>query len=84
MTVDWQSCGCVLPACLLPEGMLLLLSSSVAEVGWLRNDLLLGRSRWTEMMMGTMGWVADGADWTEVCLCAVQAERTDLVFEVDG
>lgn len=24
------------------------------------------------------------ADWMELCLCAVQAERTDLVFEVDG
>lgn len=80
-----QSCGCVLSVCLLPEVMLLLLSSSVAEVGWLRNDLLLGRSRLTEMMMEWERWVVGRrADWTEVCLCAVQAERTDLVFEVAG
>lgn len=48
---------CVVPCCLLPEEMLLLLSSRVAEVGCLRNDLLLGRSRLTEMMMGWERWV---------------------------
>lgn len=64
---------CVVPCCLLPpEEMLLFLSSRVAEVVCLRNDLLLGRSRLTEMMMGWERWVlADGADWTELCLCAV-------------
>lgn len=31
--VDWQSCGCVLLVCLLPEGMLLLLSSSGCRGG---------------------------------------------------
>lgn len=61
--MDWaELCGCVLPGCLLPELMLLLLSSSVAEGECLRNDLLLGRSRLTEMMMGWERWaVADGA-----------------------
>lgn len=58
-TVDRQSCGCVLLSACCLKGMLLS-SSSFAEVEWLRNDLLLGRSRLTEMMMGTMGWVVDG------------------------
>lgn len=58
-----ESCGCGLPVvpgawCL--RGCCCCCRLVVAEVEWLRNDLLLGRSRLTEMMMGTMGWVADG------------------------
>lgn len=58
-----ESCECGLPVvpgawCL--RGCCCCCRLVVAEVEWLRNDLLLGRSRLTEMMMGTMGWVADG------------------------